>query len=107
MNTWILFKPVTKSLIRDALKVRDFFKNGEVLHKAADIIRKYWFEHESLRLSYSFSENCQQRFIPASLKYCIAKMLHRTSMQDQDPTDQTYKQDISCNETHLFLSRLT
>ena len=55
-------------MLSDALVIRDFSEDARILSKAAAIIRKDMFSHARFKFTGSFTEECQEISLPASLK---------------------------------------
>ena len=83
-NVVIVFKEGMSNMLREALKQRDFSEDANILAKAAKIIRKDIFDHEGFRFTGSFTPNCQEDSVPASLKSLVSMILNGTGLDDQD-----------------------
>ena len=60
-------------MLKDALKKRDFTEDAVILAKAANIIyREYIFCHNGFTFTGCFAPECQEKSLPASLKYLIS-----------------------------------
>ena len=82
--TIIVFKEGMRSMLSEALKVRDFSEDTAILAKAAMIIRKDIFNHDSFRFCGSFPSKCQENSIPSSLKSLISLVLNGLNLKNQD-----------------------
>ena len=80
----IVFKEGMSNMLREALKQQDFSEDANILAKAAKIIRKDIFDHEGFRFTGSFTPNCQEDSVPASLKSPVSMILNGTGLDDQD-----------------------
>ncbi|KAK3868810.1 hypothetical protein Pcinc_025848 [Petrolisthes cinctipes] len=64
------------NMLRDALKQRDFSDDANILAKAAKITKNEIFDHEGFRFTGSFTPNCQEESVPASLKSPVSIKLN-------------------------------
>ncbi|KAK3868809.1 hypothetical protein Pcinc_025847 [Petrolisthes cinctipes] len=67
------------NMLRDALKQRDFSDDANILAKAAKITKNEIFDHEGFRFTGSFTPNCQEESVPASLKSPVSIKLNGCS----------------------------
>ena len=67
-NIIILFEEGMKAMLNKAMISRKFSEDAVALSKAACIVRKDMFNHENVIFSGQFTEECQEKSIPASLK---------------------------------------
>ena len=74
-------------MLKDALKKRDFTEDAVILAKAANIIREDIFRHDGFTFTGCFPPECQEKSLPASLKYLISMILNGSNMSDQDKRD--------------------
>ena len=73
-----------KNILQEAMKVRDFSEDAAILTRAAKIIRKDIFEHDSNGFSGNFSSKCQEKSLPSSLKSLITMILNSPNLKEQD-----------------------
>lgn len=83
-NVIVVFESGMRSMLRDALKKRDYTEDAFTLAKAADIIRRDIFQHDTYRFSGSFSSGCQEAAVPASLIAIVSMILNGTKLDEQD-----------------------
>ena len=67
-NIVFVFEEGMRSMLSDALVIRDFSEDARILSKAAAIIRKDMFSHAGFKFIGSFTEEGQESSLPASLK---------------------------------------
>ena len=67
-NIVFVFEEGMRSMLSDALVIRDFSEDAIILSKAAAIIRKDMFSHAGFKFTGSFIKECQESSLPASLK---------------------------------------
>ena len=80
----IVFKKGMESMLRDAMKKRNFSEDLEILAKAATIIRNDIFSQEWFKFSGSFPPNCQEDCLPTTLKSLVSLILSGPNLKDQD-----------------------
>ena len=73
-----------RNILKDALKKQDFAEDAAVLAKAAAIIRKDIFSHQSFKFTGHFPPKCQEDSLPSSLKSLISMILNGSNLKDQD-----------------------
>ena len=83
-NTIITFNKAVQSILREALKKRDFSEDANILAKAATIIRTDIFSHNSFQFTGCFPSNCQEDSLPSSLKLLISLIFNSPNLKDQD-----------------------
>ena len=83
-NTIITFNKGVQSILREALKERDFSEDANILAKAATIIRTDIFNHGNFKFTGCFQSNCQENSVPSSLKLLISLIVNGPNLKDQD-----------------------
>ena len=83
-NTIITFNKAVESILREALKERDFSEDANILAKAAKIIRNDIFNHGNFKFAGCFPSNCQENSVPSSLKLLISLIVNGPNLKDQD-----------------------
>ena len=83
----IIFREGMKNMLKEALKNRDYSEDGNILAKAAKIIRNDIFGHEGCKFNASFQPHCQEESLPSSLKFLISFILNGLTLKDQDRCD--------------------
>ena len=73
-----------RNILKDALKKQDFAEDAAVLAKAAAIIRKDIFSHQSFKFTGHFPPKCQEEKLPSSHKSLISMILNGPNLKDQD-----------------------
>ena len=86
-NGVIIIKKGMESMLRNALKKRDFSEDVIVLAKAATIIRDDIFNHQGFKFTGSFPPGCQEDSLPLSLKSLVSLILSGPDLKDQDKHD--------------------
>jgi len=91
-----------QELLKDAVQVqqRDLSEDATILAKASVVIRKVLFDHEGFKFSGSFSNDCQQRSVPASLISLAAMLLNGVNIQNTDT--QESQPCLTLAQTILF-----
>ena len=82
-NILFVFEEGMRSMLSDALVIRDFSEDALILSKAAAIIRKDMFSHAGFKFTGSFTEECQESSLPASLKIILSMILNGATLKDQ------------------------
>ena len=72
-------------MIKDAVRQRDFSEDARILAKAAGIIRKDMFSHKGFTFSGSFTKDCQESAVPASLKSLVAMIQTGVNIENTEP----------------------
>ena len=80
----IVFKEGMSNMLKEALKQRDFSEDAAILVKAATIVRNDIFNYSGKKFSGTFSPNCQEDALPASLKSLVSMILKGPNLMDQD-----------------------
>ena len=83
-NTIITFNKAVQSILREAMKKRDFSEDAITLAKAATIIRTDIFNHSSFKFTGSFPPHCQENSLPSSLKLLTSLIFNGPNLKDQD-----------------------
>ena len=83
-NIVIVFKKGMESMLRDAIKKRDFSEDVEILAKAAKIIRNDIFDQDWFKFNGCFPPECQEDSLPTSLKSLVSLILSGPNLKDQD-----------------------
>ncbi len=86
-NTVLVFQEAISSLLKDALKQRDFSEDAEILARAATIVRKDIFSHNCFNFSGCFPLDCQSKCLPSSLKSLVSMLLNGLDIKDQDKSE--------------------
>lgn len=86
-NIVFVFEEGMRSMLTDALIIRDFSEDALILSKAAAIIRNDMFNHTGFKFTGSFSEGCQESSVPASLKLILSMILNGATLKDQSKSD--------------------
>ena len=71
-NIVFVFEEGMRSMLIDALVIRDFSEDALILSKAAAIIRKDMFSHAGFKFKGTFTEECQESPLPVSLKLILS-----------------------------------
>ena len=82
-NTIIIFESGMITMIREAIKKRDYTEDAYALSKVANIIRRDMLQHDTYTFTGSFTSRCQEASVPASLKALVSMILHGTKLDDQ------------------------
>ena len=83
-NTIIIFNKEMQSMLKEALKKRDFSEDAVILAKAATIIRNDVFNHQCFQFTGSFPPHCQENSLPSSLKSLVSLTFNGPNLKDQD-----------------------
>jgi hypothetical protein len=86
-QTVIVFKKGLQSIVKEALKERDFSDDAIALARAAKIVRQDMFSHKGFKFSGAFSVECQEKSVPASLKTLVSLILNGVSLKEQAHTE--------------------
>ena len=73
-----------RSILKEALKKRDFLEDVNILARAASIVRKDIFGHEGCKFDGSFPEKCQETSLLSSLKTLISLIFNGPNLKNQD-----------------------
>ena len=79
----LIFKDGFNSIVKDALKQRDYANNVRLIGKVAKI-RENMFLHDGFVFDGKFNESCQSQSVPSLLKTLISMILDGPSMQGAD-----------------------
>ena len=71
-------------MIKDAVRQRDFLEDALILAKAAGIIREDMFSHKGFTFSGSFTKDCQESTVPASLKSLVSMILTGVNIENTE-----------------------
>ena len=82
-NTVLVFREAISSLLKDALKQRDFSEDAEILARAAMIVRRDIFDHKGFNFSGCFPVDCQLKYLPSSLRSLVSIILNGLNIKDQ------------------------
>lgn len=74
-NAIIIFNKATQSMLKQAIKKRDFSEDAVVLAKATTIIRNGIFNYLCIQFTGSFPPYCQENSLPSSLKSLVSLIL--------------------------------
>ena len=80
----IVFKKGMESMLRDAMKKRNYSEDVEILARAATIIRNDIFSHDGFNFNGSFPPKCQENCLPTTLKSLVSLILSGPNLKDQD-----------------------
>ena len=83
-NTILVFDKAMQSMLKEALRKRDFSEDAIILAKAAKIIRNDVFNHQCLQFTGNFPPSCQENSLPSSLKSLVSLILNGLNLKDQD-----------------------
>ena len=83
-NTIITSNKAVQSILREAMKKRDFSEDAITLAKAATIIRTDIFNHSRFKFTGSFPPHCQENSLPSSLKLLTSLIFNGPNLKDQD-----------------------
>ena len=83
-NTILVFNKAMQSMLKKALRKRDFSEDAIILAKAAKIIRNDVFNHQCLQFTGNFPPSCQENSLPLSLKSLVSLILNGPNLKDQD-----------------------
>ena len=83
-NIIISFTAALWSMLREAVKKRNFSEDDAVLAKAASLVRTDIFNQTSARFTGCFPQKCQEHSLPSSLKFLISLILNGPSLTDQN-----------------------
>jgi len=86
-NVVIVFKDAMRTLIKEALLIRNCDADALLFSKVADLIRRDIFDHEGSRPSLSFDIGCQSRSVPVTLKTLISMILNGSNVTEQEKTE--------------------
>ena len=86
-NTVLVFREAISSLLKDALKQRDFSEDAKILAKAATIVRKDIFAHRGFNFSTCFPMDCQLKYLPSSLRSLVSIILNGLNIKDQEQSE--------------------
>ena len=73
-------------MLKEALKKWDFSEDAVILAKAAVIVRDDIFDHHCINFTGAFLPNCQEDFLPSSLKSLILLILNGLKDQEKHET---------------------
>lgn len=99
-NVVIIFNKAIQSILKEAVQQRNFSEDAMILAKASAIVRKDMFSHEGFKFSGSFTEECQEQSVPASLKSLISMILNGVNIQSQE--SQESQACLTVCQTILF-----
>ena len=83
-NVVIIFTKAIQGMVKEALQQRDFSEDAVILAKASAIVRRDMFSHEGFKFSGSFTKNCQERSVPASLKSLVSMILTGVNIENTE-----------------------
>ena len=83
-NVVIIFTKAIQGMVKEALQQRDFSEDAVILAKASAIVRRDMFSHEGFKFSGSFTKNCQERSVPASLKSLVSMILTGVKIENTE-----------------------
>ena len=83
-NVVIIFKKAIQGMIKDAAQQREFSEDALILAKAAEIVRKDMFNHKGFTFSGSFTKDCQESTVPASLKSLVSMLLTGVNIENTE-----------------------
>ena len=86
-NTILVFREAISSLLKDALKQRNFSEDAEILARAATIVRKDIFAHKGFSFSGCFPMDCQLKYLPSSLRSLVSIILNGLNIKDQEQSE--------------------
>ena len=86
-NTVLAFREAISSLLKDALKQRDFSEDAEILARAATIVRKDIFAHKGFNFAGCFPMGCQLKYLPSSLRSLVSIILNGLNIKDQEQSE--------------------
>ena len=101
-NTILVFGEAVSNLLKDAFKL-NYSEEAEILARAAAIVRKDIFSHESFTFSGSFPINCQSSYLPSSLRSLISMILNGLDIKAQEKIDN--QACLTVCETIIFNSK--
>ena len=89
-NIVIIFKKAIQGMIKDAVQQRNFSEEALILAKVAEIVCKDMFSHKGFTFSGSFTKDCQESTVPASLKSLLSMIptgvnIENTEVQESQP----------------------
>ena len=86
----IAFPQGLKNLIKDAIKQRDHPNQVGVLANAAKLVREEMFQESHASFNGSFDSECQEKYIPNTLKMLVSMILHgvniNADLEEAQPT---------------------
>ena len=85
-NTILVFKEGMRSMLKEALKKRDFLEDVNILARAASMVRKDIFGQEGCKFDGSFPEKCQETSLLSSLKTLISLIFNGPNLKTQEGT---------------------
>ena len=71
-------------MIKDAVRQRDFSEDALIFAKVAGIIRKDMFSNKGFTFSGSFTKDCQESIVRASLKSLVAMILTGVNIENTE-----------------------
>ena len=80
----LIFEEGFNSIIKDALKQRDYADDVRLIGKVAKMIREDMSLHDGFVFDGKFNESCQSQSVPSSLKTLISLILNGPSMEGTD-----------------------
>ena len=83
-NVVIIFKKAIQGMVKEAMQQRDFSEDVVILAKASAIVRKDMFSHKGFKFSGSFTEDCQEKSVPASLKSLVSMILTGVNIENTE-----------------------
>ena len=83
----LVFTEGLNTLVKETLQKRKFDQEMQAIVETAKIIRQDIFRHKGFLFSGEFSELCQAKSIPNSLKVLMTMILKGTALKDQEKTE--------------------
>ena len=83
-NIVFVFEEGMRIMLSDALVIIDFSEDALILSKAAAITRKDMFGYARFKFTGSFTEECQESSLPASLKLILSIILNGATLKIQN-----------------------
>ena len=80
----IIFKKAIHGMIKDAVRQRDFSEDALILVKTAETVRKDMFSHKGFTFCESFTKDCQESTVPASLKSLLSMTLTGVNIENTE-----------------------
>ena len=80
----LIFKDGFNSIVKDALKQRDYADDVRLIGKVAKMIREDMHLHDGFVVDGKFNESCLSQSVSSLLKILISMILYGPSMQGAD-----------------------
>ena len=85
-NSVLVFEQGMQHMLKQATK-NDYEEDALILAKVARIVREDIFSSNGFNFDASFPPDCQQKFVPTSLKSLVTMLMRGADLKDQESTD--------------------